>query len=85
MNKNQIEIYQRVYSKGTRVELISMEDAHAVPSGTLGTVVAVDSLGTIHVKWDNGSMLGVCPDVDQICRAPMPKKETPPQDRGTAR
>ena len=47
------------YPKGTRVELVKMDDAKAPPIGTLGTVTTVDSIGTIHVNWDNGSTLGV--------------------------
>jgi hypothetical protein len=36
-----------------------MEDPQAPPIGTTGTVIGVDDLGTVHVKWDNGSCLGV--------------------------
>ncbi len=55
------------YPKGTRVELVKMDDAKAPPIGTLGTVTTVDSIGTIHVNWDNGSTLGVVLGED-ICR-----------------
>ena len=44
-----------------------MEDPQAPPIGTLGTVKAVDDIGTIHVAWDNGSSLGVVLGVDD-CR-----------------
>jgi len=47
------------YPAGTRVELVKMDDVQAPPVGTKGTVVAVDDIGTIHVKWDNGSSLGI--------------------------
>lgn len=44
-----------------------MDDPYApVPPGTRGTVAAVDDLGTIHMKWDNGRTLGVVPGVDQF-------------------
>ena len=59
MNKKQIERVKEQYPKGTRVELIRMEDPQAPPVGTRGTVISVDDIGTIHVKWDNGSTLGV--------------------------
>jgi hypothetical protein len=36
-----------------------MNDLQAPPAGMKGTVVAVDDLGTIHIKWDNGSTLGI--------------------------
>lgn len=53
------------YPAGTRILLLWMEDPiHAVPSGTRGTVVYVDDSGTIHMKWDNGSTLGLCSEVD---------------------
>ena len=48
------------YPVGTRVELISMEDEYRkLKPGERGTVTGVDDIGTIHVKWDCGSCLGV--------------------------
>lgn len=47
------------FPEGARVRLTEMADKFAPPIGTLGTVRAVDDIGTIHVKWDNGSTLGV--------------------------
>ena len=55
------------YPKGCRVELVYMDDVQAPPIGILGTVVMVDSIGTIHVDWDNGCGLGVVYGED-ICR-----------------
>ena len=54
-----IEKLKENYPVGTRVKLIQMEDKQAPPVGTLGTVYGVDALGSILVKWDNGSMLNV--------------------------
>ena len=51
--------------KGDRVELIRMDDNQAPPVGTRGTVYLIDSIGTIHVRWDNGSGLGLIPNVDE--------------------
>ena len=45
------------YAVGARVELVKMDDTQAPPIGTKSTVVAVDDIGTIHVRWDNGSSL----------------------------
>ena len=42
------------YPKGTKVRLLGMEDIQAPPVGTLGTVMFVDDIGTIHVRWENG-------------------------------
>ena len=57
------EIVDRIkaeYPAGTRVELVSMNDPYTkIPEGTKGTVMVVDDTGTIHVKWDNGSSLGI--------------------------
>ena len=54
------------YLPGTRVELLYMEDQQAPPRGTKGTVLMVDDIGTIHVRWDNGSGLGVAYGHDSI-------------------
>ena len=47
------------YPVGTRVELIKMDDFHAPPIGTKGTVIGVDDTASIMVAWDNGSSLHV--------------------------
>ncbi|MFF5291859.1 DUF4314 domain-containing protein [Paractinoplanes globisporus] len=45
---------------GDRVKLLHCADPHTtLDPGTLGTVTLVDSLGTIHVLWDNGIELGL--------------------------
>ena len=67
MSRKEVEVLRKRYPKGARVELISLEDPYArIPEGTKGTVDAVDDIGTIHVRWDNGSRLGVVPGVDTI-------------------
>jgi hypothetical protein len=43
-------------------------DPAPVPPGTLGIVWAIDALGTVHVTWDNGSDLGVVPELDRYER-----------------
>ena len=67
MEKKQVENLREQYPRGTRVELIRMDDPQAPPVGTKGTVIAVDDIGTIHVKWDNGSTLGIAFGAD-VCR-----------------
>ncbi len=47
------------YPKGTRVRLVHMNDRQAPPIGTIGTVMYVDDVATIHVAWSNGSSLGI--------------------------
>ena len=61
-----IEKLKETYPVGTRVKLIQMEDIQAPPTGTLGTVYGVDAIGSLLVKWDNGSMLNVIFRVDRI-------------------
>ena len=52
--------------EGMRVELISMsDDPNPVPAGTKGTISFIDGMGTIHVEWDNGRVLGIIPGVDR--------------------
>ena len=61
-----IQKLKETYPVGTRVKLIQMEDEQAPPVGTLGIVYGVDALGSILVKWDNGSMLNVIFREDRI-------------------
>lgn len=61
-----IELMKKRYPKGTRIELIAMEDPHPVPFGTKGTVRHVDDMGTVHVDWDNGRRLGLIPWEDSF-------------------
>ena len=45
---------------GDRVTLIHTDDAYTrLRPGAEGTVRFVDSMGTVHVKWDDGSSLGL--------------------------
>lgn len=61
-----IETIKKKYPTGTRLLCNEMHDYHAVPSGTKGTVLFVDDIGTIHVKWDNGSTLGLIYEEDSF-------------------
>ncbi len=66
ITKRTLAKLRKEYPKGCRVELISMDDFQAPPNGTKGTVVLVDDIGTIHVRWDNGSSLGAAYGIDKI-------------------
>ena len=59
IKKEILEKLRKQYPPGTRVELIRMEDIQAPPTGTQGTVIGVDDIGSIMVSWDNGSSLSV--------------------------
>ncbi len=65
-DKNKLEEFRQMYSKGTRICLDHMEDKFAVESGTCGTVQAVDDGGNILMKWDNGRTLSIVPEVDSF-------------------
>lgn len=54
------------YKPGKRIHLIHMDDEQAPPDGTDGTVTCVDDAGTIHVKWDTGSSLGLIYGADKF-------------------
>ena len=61
IRKETLERLRCDYPVGCRVELIRMDDPYRtdlVP-GCKGTVKHVDDTGTIHVRWDIGSSLGV--------------------------
>ena len=64
-SKKRIESIRKAFPIGTRVKCLNMkDDPRPVPPGTEGTVMSVDDIGTIHTHWDNGSSLGLVPDVD---------------------
>ena len=61
ISKEALQALRERYPKGTRVELVHMDDPYnrkLVP-GCKGTVRWVDDMGTIHVAWDCGSSLGI--------------------------
>ena len=62
-----VERLKKQYPAGCRVELLQMDDIQAPPVGTKGTVIGVDDIGSIMVRWDNGSGLSVAYGEDS-CR-----------------
>lgn len=62
----EIEMLRKIYPKGTKIILDHMDDMQAPPTGTHGTVIHVDDIGQIHVKWETGSGLALIPDEDQF-------------------
>ena len=67
ISREALQALRERFPKGTRVELVQMDDPQAPPIGTKGTVIGVDDIGTIHVKWDSGSGLGIAYGED-VCR-----------------
>lgn len=54
-----------VPKKGMRIRMLHMEDQNGVDEGMEGTIFKIDDLGTLHVHWDDGSQLGVIPELDK--------------------
>ena len=67
ISKEALQALREQFPKGTRVELVKMEDPQASPAGTKGTVLGVDDIGSIMVAWDNGCGLSVAYGEDR-CR-----------------
>ena len=65
-SRAEVEFVKRMYPKGTRVELVYMNDVQAPPTGTLGTVIGVDDTGSLLMKWDDGSRLNVVYNEDIV-------------------
>lgn len=61
-----VEALRKQYPAGTRVELLEMNDPQAPPLGTLGSVIGVDDIGSVMVRWDNGGSLSVVYGEDRI-------------------
>ncbi len=59
-----IQMLREQYPKGTRIELVSMDDPQAPPLGTLGTVVCVDDAFQLVMQGDNGQSLSLIPGID---------------------
>lgn len=59
ISKETLASLRASYPAGARVELLKMDDPQAPPIGTKGTVIGVDDIGSIMVKWDNGCGLSV--------------------------
>lgn len=57
---------QRKLLIGKRVRLLSTSDPYTdLKPGDEGVVVLIDDMGTVFVDWDNGSKLGMVPNVDR--------------------
>lgn len=67
-NKEIVEKLKKEFPKGTRVQLVEMNDVQAPPIGTKGTVIGIDDIGSIMVAWDNGSSLNVIYNVDKCIK-----------------
>ena len=67
ISREALQALRERFPRGTRVELVKMDDPQAPPIGTKGTVLGVDDIGSIMVAWDNDCGLSVAHGED-ICR-----------------
>ena len=66
-NKNYLEQLRKQYPVGTKIGLISVRnEKYPILPGTIGEVTHIDDLGSIHMKWQNGSSLAIIPEVDSF-------------------
>ena len=67
ISREALQALRERFPKGTRVELVKMDDPQAPSIGTKGAVLGVDDIGSILVAWDSGGSLSVVYGED-ICR-----------------
>lgn len=65
-SKEQIAALRERYPRGTRVELLAMDDPQAPPAGTRGEVMGIDDAGQLLVRWETGASLSLIPGVDSF-------------------
>ena len=66
-NKAYLEQLRKQYPIGTKLQMITMRnEKYPIPPGTVGEVTHIDDLGSIHMKWQNGSSLALIPEVDSF-------------------
>ena len=68
-----VDELRKLYPPYTTIRLIKMFDEYAPSAGTIGTITNIDDAGTIHVKWETGSSLGLIPSIDvfEVIRYPQ--------------
>lgn len=71
ISQEALQVLRAQFPKGTRVELLKMDDPQAPPIGTYGTVLGVDDIGSILVSWDSGGSLNIVYGEDE-CRIVEP-------------
>lgn len=76
-DKSQIEYFRSKYPAGTRICCDRMpDDPRPIKPGTMGTVVWVDDMCNILMKWDNGSSLSLVPGHDSFHVVPQEESQS---------
>lgn len=66
-SREQVERLRQQYPKGTKICCDYMsDDPNPIEPGTVGKVMYVDDIGTLHCTFDNGRQLGLVPSVDSF-------------------
>ena len=75
--QEQVNKIKERYPIGTVIELTAdMEDNYnPIPKGMQGEVIGIDDIGTLHMKWQNGSGLGVVVGEDSFKVISKPEEQ----------
>lgn len=65
-SKEEVERIRKDYPPGTMVVLEHMDDVQSPPVGTIGEVTGVDDVGSLLMRWQNGSGLNVVFPDDRV-------------------
>lgn len=66
-SREQVERLKQQYPEGTKICCDRMnDDPRPIPPGTMGRVLFVDDVGTVHCAFDNGRQLGLVSGVDSF-------------------
>ena len=58
-SREEIQYFKKKYTPGTRIRLNEMSGEPQMSEGLEGTVLRVDDIGQIVMRWDNGSSLSL--------------------------
>ena len=73
ISKAALEARKARFKPGCRVELVSMDDPYTnLKPGDQGWVDFVDDIGSVFIRWDNGSTLAAAYGADEIMLLPTP-------------
>lgn len=75
-SESELRYYRCRYPSGTRIQLdADMDDPQPVPAGTKGTIIAIDDMAQVVMKWDNGRSLSLVLNVDKFHKLHLENNE----------